>query len=312
MLSPIIRILRPRQWLKNAVVLAPLVFAQKLGDAIAISKAIGAFSAFCVLSSAVYVFNDLAAVERDRNHTIKCRRPLPSGELSKGAAWALGVVLVMMGSIGAWCLSMEMLAVSLSYVVLVVAYSLFFKKIVVLDVMVLALGFVLRAVAGAVAINADVSPWLVVCTLLLAMFIALGKRRHEFDLLDAGAAEHRPVLGDYTPHLLDQMIAIICASTIMAYSLYTMSKRVKQALCPVTGQMVGPLDRQHLMAVTIPFVLYGLFRYLYLIHRRDLGGAPEKVLFLDVPLLIAVLLWMLAAAWALYTGSAIDTIAPIN
>ncbi len=311
-LSSSIRIMRPRQWLKNALVFAPLVFAQKLGDTMALAQAVGVFSAFCALSSAVYIFNDLADIERDRSHPLKRNRPLPSGEMSKPAAWALGLVLAALGLGGAWWLSIETLRVAASYVVLVLAYSMFFKRIVVLDVMVLAVGFVLRAIAGAVAINVEVSPWLAVCTLLLAMFIALGKRRHELVLLADHASEHRPALGEYTPELLDQMIAIISAATIMAYSLYTMSKGLKAALSPDPNAFWGPIRRQHLMAVTIPFVLYGLFRYLYLIHRKDLGGAPERVLFLDVPLLISVLLWILSAAWALYTGGAIDAMAPVQ
>lgn len=288
--------MRPAQWLKNAVVLAPLVFAQKLNHVQLSVKAITAFLGFCALSSAVYVLNDIIDIERDRNHPTKCRRPLPSGELSVGAASLLAFGCAAVGSVLCACLGYETFAVGLAYALLVSSYSLIFKKIVVLDVMVLAMGFVLRAIAGATAIEVEVSPWLVVCTLLLAMFIALGKRRHELLLLDEDAASHRLSLRDYTPHLLDQMIAIVSASTIMAYSLYTMSKGVKSALYFEAGSFLGPIDRQHLMALTIPFVLYGIFRYLYLIHRRDFGGSPEKALFLDLPLLTCVILWMLTAA----------------
>ncbi len=306
----VIRILRPRQWLKNALVFAPLVFAHRLSDPAAIVRSAAAFAAFCALSSAVYVFNDLADIERDRAHPVKRRRPLPSGELRVTTAWGLAAALCAGGIAAAWAISAETLMVAAAYVVLVVAYSLFFKRIVVLDVMVLAVGFVLRALAGAVAIRVEASPWLAVCTLLLAMFIALGKRRHELVVLEEHASEHRPSLGEYTPELLDQMIAIVSASTIMAYSLYTMNKHLKQALCPDPNAFLGPIRRQHLMAVTIPFVLYGMFRYLYLIHRKDFGGAPEKALFLDTPLLISVLLWVLAAVWALYAGGALGA-API-
>lgn len=295
-----VRILRPRQWLKNAVVLAPIVFAHKLNQPASVAKALVAFLGFCALASAVYVFNDLVDLERDKKHPLKCRRPLPSGELSPAVAKLLGVICAVVGLAMCAALNWETLSVGVGYTLLVVAYSLVFKKIVVLDVMVLAMGFVFRAAAGATAISSEVSPWLIVCTLLLAMFVALGKRRHELGLLEEGAADHRPSLQEYTPYLLDQMIAIISASTIMAYSLYTMSKRVKIALSPQPGDFLGPIDRQYLMGLTIPFVLYGLFRYLYLIHRRDLGGSPEKVLFLDFPLLISVVLWMLATVGVFY------------
>ena len=295
-----LRIMRPRQWLKNAVVLAPIVFAHKLNQPLLVVKAVVAFLGFCALSSAVYVFNDLVDLERDKKHPLKCHRPLPSGELSQGAAKVLGIVCAAVGLGACLCLNWETFAVGLGYAILVVAYSLVFKKIVVLDVMVLATGFVFRAAAGATAISAEVSPWLIVCTLLLAMFVALGKRRHELGLLEEAASDHRPSLQEYTPYLLDQMIAIVSASTIMAYSLYTMSKRVKLALSHEPGHFLGPIDRQYLMGLTIPFVLYGLFRYLYLIHRRDFGGSPEKALFLDLPLLVSVVLWMLATVGVFY------------
>jgi len=299
---PMLRILRPRQWLKNAVVLAALVFAQRMSDPVAVGRALLMFGAFCLLSGAVYVVNDLVDVERDRSHPVKRSRPLPAGLISPGQAALLAAVCAVLGLALCAMLNVESLAVGLSYLILVVAYSLIFKKIVVLDVMVLAMGFVLRAVAGACAIDAEVSPWLIVCTLLLAMFIALGKRRHELQLLEGEASSHRPILQEYSAHLLDQMIAIVSASTIMAYSLYTMSKRIKFALCSDPDSFVGPIARQHLMGLTIPFVLYGLFRYLYLIYRKDFGGAPEKALFEDLPLLVAVLLWMATAAAVLYVS----------
>ena len=297
MVTAVVRIMRPTQWLKNAVVLAPLVFSQKFTNVQLSIRAITALLGFCALSSAVYVVNDIVDIERDRNHPVKCRRPLPSGELSIGVAGLLALVCAATGSVLCACLGYETFAVGLAYALLVSSYSLIFKKMVVLDVMVLATGFVLRAVAGATAIQVEVSPWLAVCTVLLAMFIALGKRRHELLLLDDDAASHRVSLREYTPHLLDQMIAIVSASTIMAYSLYTMSKDLKDALCPMRDQYLGGvINRRHLMALTIPYVLYGIFRYLYLIHRRDFGGSPEKALFLDLPLLTCVILWLLTAA----------------
>jgi len=290
-MSPLIHLIRPRQWTKNGLVFAPLIFSQNFTHWPFVLRAFVAFVGFCFISSAVYVLNDLCDIERDRAHPEKRRRPLPSGQVSVRAAVLLLLACFAVGSALALAVNIETAAVMWSYAGLVALYSVFFKNVVVLDILILAAGFVLRATAGACAIRVEVSPWLFVCTILLASFLALGKRRQEIVMLEEAAGEHRAILSEYTPYLLDQMIAIIASATIMAYSLYTMSKGMK-AKMNMIGHSFGPIDPQYMMGLTVPYVLYGMLRYLYLIHRKDLGGSPERVLFADRPLLLAVVLWV--------------------
>ncbi len=282
----LLRELRPKQWTKNALVFAGLVFDMKLFDLGALATSISAFLIFCAISSAAYVINDLADLERDRRHPVKRRRPIASGLLSVGLARVAVVVLLAVALPVAFLLSWQFALVALTYFVTVLIYSFVLKHVVLLDVFAIASGFVLRAVAGTVVLAVSLSPWLLVCTVLLSLFLALAKRRHELLLLEGGAGGHRQILDEYSERFLDQMIAIVTSSTVIAYSLYTF-------------QAAGPPD-DHSMMLTIPFVLYALFRYLYLIHQRNEGGSPETLLLKDRPLLVTILLWALVVVTVLY------------
>jgi len=281
--------LRPHQWIKNLVVLAALAFSKHLFDLDAFLRAGLAFVVFCALAGATYLVNDVLDAEEDRQHPLKRHRPIASGALApttaRGAAAALTVA-----SLGAsvW-LGRDFALAALAYLLLTLAYSVRLKHHVILDVLAIAIGFVLRAVAGALAIEVRFSDWLLVCTILLALFLALAKRRHELVSLE-DAAGHRRILKEYSPYLLDQMIAVVTASCLTAYAFYT--------LAPET---VGQY-RTARLAWTIPFVIYGIFRYLYLVHRKDKGGSPTDVLLADRPLLAAVALWAAAVVAIVYTA----------
>jgi len=279
--------LRPRQWVKNLFVFAGLIFSQRLfTDAVWTSLA--AFVVFCALSGAIYLVNDVADRDRDRLDPNKGARPIAAGRLSVGAATTTAVVLIGAGLWVGTLLSRRFLLVALVYVVLLVTYSAWLKHIVIVDVIVVACGFVLRAVAGAVVIDVEMSGWLLICTILLALFLALGKRRYEFLALDRDAARHRPILAEYSPALLDQMIAVVTASTVTAYALYTMSPETVAKF------------RTHLLPATLPFVLYGIFRYLYLLYQRQLGGNPSELLLSDRALLINTIGWICAVLLIIY------------
>ncbi len=279
--------LRPRQWSKNLFVFAGLIFSQSLFTPL-FWPALAAFLIFCALSGAIYVFNDLADVEKDRLHPTKRNRPIASGALAAPTAAALGVVLLV-GSLGAaFRLSVPFFLVAAAYAILLTAYSLWLKHLVILDVLTVAAGFVLRAVGGAAAIAVEISGWLVICTILVALFLALGKRRHEYRTLRGDAAAHRPILAEYSESFLDQMVAVVTASTVTAYALYTMS--------PDTVAKF----HTRLLPVTLPFVLYGIFRYLYLLYRRELGGNPSDLLLNDRALLVNTVLWMLSLLVIIY------------
>jgi 4-hydroxybenzoate polyprenyltransferase len=280
--------LRPRQWTKNVLVLAGIVFGRRLFDPHAIARAGLALAVFCILSGVVYLINDVADRDRDRGHPLKMHRPVASGALSVTAAIGIAGVLAAAGLAGAALLGRQFLTLAAAFVVMFVLYSAYLKHFAIVDVLVIALGFVLRAAAGAVAVNVEISHWLLVCTLLLALFMALGKRRHELVLLADVASRHRRSLGEYEPGLLDQMIAIAAASSLIAYIFYTTS--------PETELRFGT----HLLGLTIPFPVYGLFRYLYLIHREDGGGSPADTLLLDRPLLACIVLWGLLAVSIIY------------
>jgi 4-hydroxybenzoate polyprenyltransferase len=286
-LLPAVRVMRPKHWVKNVFVLAALVFARKLGDPAAVLRALGAFACFCALSSAAYAINDIVDREADRLHPTKRRRPVASSELSAGAASVLSVVLAVAGLAGAVALGAPFAAVAAAYLVMNLAYSLVLKKVVILDVMLVAAGFVLRAWAGAVALGVDMSHWLALCTGLLALFLGFVKRRQEIEALE-GATGQRPILREYSLPFLDQMIAVVTASTVLAYSLYAFS--------PEVAERVGT---RHL-GLTIPFVLFGIFRYLYLVHRRGEGENPTLLVLSDRPLLANVLLWAAAVLVAVY------------
>ena len=254
-----------------------------------------AFGLFCGLSGAVYLFNDVADVERDRLHPLKRLRPIASGALPLRLAALVALVLALGSLALSLTLGRRFLACAVAYLALNLLYSLRLKEVVIVDVLCVSIGFVLRAVAGAVAISVVISDWLLICTILLALFLTLAKRRHELVSLSESAAGHRRILAEYSPYLLDQMISVVTASCLTAYAFYTTAEETKQKF---------QTDR---LALTIPFVLYGIFRYLYLVHRKDKGGSPTDVLLTDRPLLLAVALWAAAIVVLVYTASGVPT-----
>ena len=287
MFTAVLVSLRPRQWVKNLFVFAGLVFAQRLFTP-AVWAALAAFVVFCGLSGAIYLLNDVADRDKDRLHPDKRSRPIASGRLPVRTALAAAVVLIVIGLAAAVWLSRPFAAAAAAYVVLLCAYSAWLKHVVIVDVLVVALGFVLRAAAGALAIGVAISGWLLICTVLLALFLALGKRRHEVLTLEGRAAQHRPILAEYSAGLLDQMIAVVTASTVTAYALYTMSPETVAKF------------HTSLLPATLPFVLYGIFRYLYLLYRRHLGGNPSDMVVRDRPLLLNTLLWLIVVLLIIY------------
>jgi 4-hydroxybenzoate polyprenyltransferase len=281
--------LRPGQWTKNLLVFAGLIFARQLFVPEAVVQAFVAFAVFCALSGVVYLVNDVMDRETDRRHPLKSRRPIAAGAVTVRAALAAAGLLTA----GALTISFAALGtafgtVAVSYLALLGLYSAILKHIVIIDVLTIAVGFVLRAAAGAIAIGVVISHWLFVCTILLALFVALAKRRHELVLLAGGATSHRPILGEYSPYLLDQMIAVVTASTLIAYIFYTISAE--------TAAKFGT----EWLGLTIPFPLYGIFRYLYLVHQREGGGSPADLLLTDRPLLACVTLWIGAVVLIIY------------
>jgi 4-hydroxybenzoate polyprenyltransferase len=280
--------LRPSQWTKNLLVFAGLIFGEKLLDPTAVMQASLAFAVFCLLSGVVYLVNDVRDREADRLHPTKSRRPVASGDLAPGAATTAAVLLSSTALAVAFTLNVRFGFVSLAYVGLLVIYSATLKHIVILDVLTIAMGFVLRATGGAVAIGVPISHWLLLCTLLLALFLALSKRRAELVTLADGATTHRRILAEYSPYMLDQMIGVVTASTLLAYAFYTIS--------PDTVARFGT-DR---LLITVPFPLYGIFRYLYLVHQRQGGGNPSEALLTDQPLLVCVALWAGTVIFVLY------------
>jgi 4-hydroxybenzoate polyprenyltransferase len=282
--------LRPDQWTKNLIVFAALIFAVKLLDPAATAKATAAFLIFCALSGAVYLINDVADREQDRLHPLKQKRPIASGDLSPGTAMIAAVVLSAIAVTAAFALRPAFGVAAAAYLALFVVYTRSLKHIVVLDVMTIAIGFVLRAVAGGLVISVHISNWLLVCTMLGALFLGLAKRRHEITLLAAGASGHRRILEEYDPYLLDQMIGVVAAATMVAYIIYCAS--------PETHASFGT----EWMVLTTPFPIYGLFRYLYLVHRKAGGGSPSDLLIQDRPLLACVSLWGLTSVAIIYGG----------
>lgn len=275
----LLRSLRPRQWTKNLFVFVGLIFGDKLTDPHSVAVAFAAFGVFCLLSSTVYLINDIRDREADRLHPVKSRRPIASGALPVGVATAAAVVIATVSLGAALTIGRAFFQIAALYLILLAAYSFSLKHVVILDVLTLASGFVLRAAGGAVAIGVEFSHWLLLLMMLGALFLALSKRRAELVSLADNAGAHRPSLAEYSPYLLDQMISVVTASTLLGYAFYTIS--------PETETKFGT----DLLPYTIPFPLYGIFRYLYLVHRRDGGGNPSDTLWEDRPTLICVALW---------------------
>ena len=285
--------LRPHQWTKNLVVFAALGFSKHLFELAPLGRATLAFALFCGLSGAVYLLNDLADLERDRLHPVKRLRPLASGTLSPRAAVRVAAGLAF-GCLGlSFLLGRLFAGCAFVYLALNLAYSFRLKEVVIVDVLCISLGFVIRAVAGAFAVRVGISDWLVICTILLALFLSLAKRRHELTSLSREATGHRKTLAEYSPYLLDQMINVVTASSLIAYAVYTTAEETRAKF---------QTDR---LSWTIPFVLYGIFRYLYLVHQKEQGGSPTDVLLTDRPLLAAVALWATAVVLILYTAGGV-------
>ena len=284
----LIEAMRPGQWTKNLFVFAGVIFARKLDEPAAVIESIAAFGLFCLLSSAVYLINDVVDAEKDRAHPTKRTRPIASHRLSIPVATAAAVGLAVFSIGASFALTPTFAALALVYLALNLAYSFRLKHIVILDVLCIAMCFVLRAAAGAAAISVLISHWLLICTVLIALFIALSKRRHELVLLSDNASNHRASLGEYSPYLLDQMIAVVTASTLMAYILYTVDAR--------TVSQFGS-DR---LAYTIPFVIFGILRYLYLIHQKGEGGNPDRIIVSDRQFLVNIVRWAVAVGVVIY------------
>lgn len=269
--------MRPKQWTKNGFVFAGLIFSRSFFNPDSVVRVICAFFLFSLVSGSLYVINDIIDRDKDLHHPVKCKRPIASGQLPITGAMIFAL-LIIAGSLSAsFYLDVKLFFTLLAYTVLVFAYSIRLKNIVILDVIILSMGFVLRTAGGAFVIGVWISPWLILCTTLLALFLALIKRKNELKVLADGAASHRKILEEYTPELIDRMLSVITSTTLMSYSLYTFSA-----------------GKSSYMMLTIPFVLYGIFRYQYLATARDMGGSPEMVLLQDKPLLVDLVLWVVS------------------
>jgi 4-hydroxybenzoate polyprenyltransferase len=285
--KPLLKTMRPRHWVKNGLLFIPIVFDKQLTNWPALARTILGFILFCLLSSVIYIINDLVDLEADRKHPLKKLRPLPSGLLKIRTAKVAGIVLTVIIFIPATLLSLEFALIGLTYLVLNLAYSAWLKHAPILDVMILASFYVLRVAAGVSLITVHrFSPWLYVFTTFLALYLGIGKRRAELNLLAEEANTHRKSLGEYTLPLLDQLILIVSSSSIITYSLYTFS--------------APNLPANDVMMLTIPFVIYGIFRYLYLLQVKHYGGEPEEVLLTDRPLQVTIVLWMLSVLVIFY------------
>ena len=282
----LVREARPKQWVKNGFLFAAILFAKQLTHPAALLHVLAAFALFSAVASAVYFFNDLRDRDADRRHPKKRFRPIAAGTISTPLALTVATTTLALALPLAFLLRPAFAALLLAYVALQAAYTLWLKQQVLLDVFALAASFVLRAMAGAVVIAAPISPWLYVCTVLLSLCLGFAKRRHELMLLEAGAGSHRAVLDEYSATLLEEIIAVVTSATVMAYALYTFNAE--------------NLPTNHAMMFTIPFVLYAVFRYLYLVYRKGEGGSPEEVLFADRPLLVCILLWAATSIAILY------------
>ncbi len=290
LINSLIKLIRPSQWIKNGFVLMPLVFSGRLFCPYDTLKTLGVFISFCLAASATYVINDYMDRDQDRIHPLKRNRPLASGAVppSMGLALAVGLILLMFINTLIFYLPLFTVSVLFIYIILHCLYSWKLKNLVIIDVLVISTGFLLRVLAGTSALSVGVSSWLVLCTFSVAIFLALGKRRHEVMFLNGDAVNHRPVLESYSVGFLDQLLQVVTTSTFIFYCLYSVK--------------AGPgTDIQsEKMMLTIPFVSYGIFRYLYLIYHKEDGGSPTALLFTDPPLLTCVTLWLMVCVYVIY------------
>jgi len=285
----LIQSLRPHQWIKNGFILIPLVFAQRVFDWPSVLLSLQAVASFCIMSGAIYLINDLSDLDADRRHPTKRHRPLASGLISPLLAKVTAAVLLPGSLVWGAAIGHMFLLVLVIYLAIQLLYNYRLKNIVILDIFCVSSGFFLRVTSGAVAIQVDISHWLIICTVLISIFLALAKRRNELVILgQENAGNHRKSLSEYSPYLLDQMMGVITASTLLSYMLYCISPETIKKF---------QTDR---LIYTFPFVLYGIFRYLYLIHKKNLGGAPERLLVSDLPLALSVILWALCCMLIIY------------
>lgn len=282
-LQGLIKTMRPKQWTKNLILFAAILFSNNLLNWQLLRTSIIGFVLFCFFSGSVYILNDIVDVEKDKVHPKKSKRPIASGQVKVNQAIIFFVVLLIGSLTASFWISTSFGLVGLSYVLLVSLYTFKLKNMVILDIMAISLGFVLRAIAGAVLVGVRISPWLLLCTILLSMFLALHKRKSEMQLFTNGTGTSRKILEEYTPELINDMLHIVTSSTVMAYSLYTF-----------TG------SHSIYMMGTIPFVIYGIFRYQYIAHTKDMGENPELVLLSDKPLIVDILLWVVSCVVILY------------
>lgn len=281
MITNVIKSMRPKQWYKNLVLFIGILFSSNILNLNLLVDSVVAFFVFCLLSGSIYLINDILDIEKDKNHPKKRNRPIPSGTLKVSHTIFFIVLFLTISFMVAYWINQYFFAISLFFIILLFSYSLWLKNIIIVDILVISSGFVIRAVAGALAISVFVSPWLIICAFLLALFLALGKRRHELTLLGDEAKNHRKILEGYSTQMLDQMITITTSSLIMSYSLYTF--------------FVGNLY----MMITIPFAFYGLFKYLFLVHSKNLGGEPELI-FKDKGMILSMIFWVMIVFIVVY------------
>jgi len=287
-LKHILLSMRPEQWIKNFFVFTALLFSKNLLNPSKDIEAIIGFIIFCMITGCAYMINDFVDLEKDKLHPVKSRRPLASGKLKKDTAVKIIVLICLASLFFAFYMNILFGIVVLAYFLLNIGYSIYLKNIVIIDVVSIAAGFVFRVLGGAVIISVVASQWLILCTILLSLFLGFSKRRHELILLEDNATSHRKVLEHYSPYFLDQMIAVVTASTLICYALYTMSRDTVEKLG--TSKLI----------YTIPFVLYGIFRYLYLVHQKEEGGSPTEIMFTDKPMIINICLWVISSVVFIY------------
>jgi 4-hydroxybenzoate polyprenyltransferase len=281
MLKEIVITMRPKQWYKNLIIFVSIVFSLNIANLDMWPIAIAAFLIFCMLSGGEYIINDIIDLDKDRKHPIKQKRPIASGKLKLAHALLFAIIFIVSGIVISYFINFSFMILSISYILLILLYSLILKHLIIVDLLVISVGFVIRAIAGGVAIDVFISPWLIICTFLLALFLALGKRRHELILLGDEGKNHRKILKDYSTAMLDQMMSISTATLIISYSMYTF------------------LADNYYMMLTIPFAIYGIFRYLVLVHLENFGGEAE-MLFRDKGMLICMGLWSALVIGVLY------------
>ncbi len=286
--TALIAAMRPKQWTKNLVIFAGLVFSQNFFHLGFLKVSVLAFIAFCLNASSVYIINDIKDLEQDRLHPVKKFRPLPAGRISTRQATFLSVILAVTSLVLAFWLNLHYGALLALYWVMMIVYSFALKHVVIVDIMIISAGFIIRAISGAVVLDVMISRWLLACAIFLSLFLILAKRRNEIVELGANASEHRAILDEYGERFLDQMIAVVTACTVISYVLYTVD--------PGTVQKFHTAN----LILTVPFVIYGIFRYLYLVYQKNMGGRPEMILLADRPLLLSVFLWVAVSVFILY------------